>query len=313
MTGHPTAKRQFHAQSSERQPDAVIGRYPDDVKRQRGRGVSLADGSSAGIKSSEDIDVQARASNGGWREGSLVLVLVLAPIGLAVIIMAAGLAALAAWQIAHSVSGQARPVALPAPATMRLSGMLAYAAGSWIAVAMVWISSSCRGLRHDVFIVRRLTWPALIAGIIGFVIAMYGVPVATHWLSSVTGERSQDVRIDFHDPQSIAIVIFLFVVTTPITEEILYRGLLVAWLRRSGWNNAAVLVASSLIFGANHFLPLGLVWSAAMVGLGFILCALRLRYESLVPGWLAHVLFNAQLVLSYPLMAWFAPLRCVGP
>jgi membrane protease YdiL (CAAX protease family) len=142
---------------------------------------------------------------------------------------------------------------------------------------------------------------------VGFVIAMFGVPIVTHWLTLVTGSRSQDVRIDFHDSYSVAIVVFLFVVTTPVSEEILYRGLLVAWLRRVGWRNSAILLVGSLIFGANHIIPLGFVWGAAMVGLGAILFAMRLRFESLTPAWLAHFLFNAQLTLSYPLIAWLAP------
>jgi membrane protease YdiL (CAAX protease family) len=137
---------------------------------------------------------------------------------------------------------------------------------------------------------------------------MYGVPIVTHWLSYATGGRSHEVRIDFHDTQSVAIFVFLFVVTTPMSEEILYRGLLVAWLRRVGWRDSAVLLVGSLIFGANHFISLGsFVWSAAMVGLGTILFALRLRYDSLSPAWLAHILFNAQPILSYPLIAWLAP------
>jgi membrane protease YdiL (CAAX protease family) len=106
---------------------------------------------------------------------------------------------------------------------------------------------------------------------------------------------------------AVAIFVFLFVVTTPVSEEILYRGLLVAWLRRVGWSDSAILLVGSLIFGANHFIPLGFVWSAAMVALGAILYALRLRYDSLAPAWLAHVLFNAQPILLYPLIAWLAP------
>ena len=68
----------------------------------------------------------------------------------------------------------------------------------------------------------------------GFRDRMYGVPVVTRWLSSVAGDRSQVVRIDGHDPQSVAILVFLFVLTAPVSEEVLYRGLLVAWLRRVG-------------------------------------------------------------------------------
>jgi len=102
----------------------------------------------------------------------------------------------------------------------------------------------------------------------------------------------------------VAILVFLFVVTAPVSEEILYRGLLVAWLRRVGWRDSIILIVGSLIFGANHIIPVGFVWGIAMVGLGAILFALRLRYESLTPAWLAHALFNAQLTLSYPLIGW---------
>ena len=101
----------------------------------------------------------------------------------------------------------------------------------------MWLWSSRRGLSGDVFVFRRLTWPALTAGIAGFMIVMYGVPIVTHWLSSVIGDGSQVVRIEAHDPQSVAILVFLFVVTAP-AEEVLYRGLLVAWLRRVGWRDS---------------------------------------------------------------------------
>jgi hypothetical protein len=62
-------------------------------------------------------------------------------------------------------------------------------------VVVVWLWSSRRGLRGDVLVFLRLTWPALTATIMGFVIAMYVLPIVTHWLSSVTGDRSQVVRL----------------------------------------------------------------------------------------------------------------------
>src|SRR5262249_46098058 len=203
--------------------------------------------------------------------------MVLAPIGLAALLMAIGLSVIAIWQIVHG-----NPVNLATPANIQLYGFLSYAVASWIAVAVVWFWSSRRGLSAGALF-RRLTWPALTAAIAGFVIAMYGVPILTHWLSSVTGDRSQVVRIDVHDPQSVAILVFLFVVTAPVSEEVLYRGLLVAWLRRVGWRDSIILIVGSLIFGANHIIPVGFVWGIAMVGLGAILFALRLRYESLTP------------------------------
>jgi membrane protease YdiL (CAAX protease family) len=269
--------------------------------------MSEADSSSAVLKSRGNIVSQAAATNDGWRNSILVLLMVLAPIGLAAILTAIALSVTAVWQFSH-----ATPVSLPTPASIRLYGMLSYAVGSWIAVALTWLWSSRRGLSRDVFVFRRLTWPSLTVSIVVFVIAMYGVPIVTQWLSHVTGGPSHGVRIDIHDAQSIAIFVFLFVVTAPVCEEILYRGLLVTWLRRVGWGDSAVLLVGSLIFGANHLIPLGFVWSAAMVGFGAILFGLRLRYESLSPGWLTHILFNAQPFLTYPLIAWIAPAALPG-
>lgn len=238
----------------------------------------------------------------GWRENILVLSIVLAPIALASILMATGLSALAAWQIAHGIV-----VSLPSPASLRPYGLLSYALACWIAVIAAWLWSSRRGIAKDILVFRKLSWPALAACLAGFILAMYGVPVVTRWLSHATGRSSHGIQLDFNDPTSVAVFIFLFVVTAPVCEEILYRGLLVYWLRRAGWRNAAILLAGSLLFGANHLLPLGFVWSIAMVGFGAILFGLRLRYESLSPGWLTHILFNAQPLLTYPLLALTIP------
>jgi membrane protease YdiL (CAAX protease family) len=235
--------------------------------------------------------------------------MVLAPVGLAIILIATSVFALAGWQIVRGA-----PVEIPTKANLQLYGLLAYVFASWIDVAAVWLWSSHRGLRRDVFIFHRLTWPVLTASIVGFVIAMYGAPIMTHWLSHVTGGRGPEARINFHDTQSVAMYVLLFVV--PVCEEILYRGLLVTWLRRVGWRDSAIWLAASLIFGANHLIPLGLVWSAVMVVFGAILFAIRLRYDSLSPGWLVHFLFNAQpfrLARTGVASRWFVTERPSAP
>lgn len=233
--------------------------------------------------------------------------MVLAPMAMAVILFTIGVFALAGWQIVRGVT-----VELPPRPNIQLYGLLAYAAASWIVVAAAWLWSSRRGLSGQVFLFRQLTCPSLAASLIGFVIALYAIPIMAQWLSHVTGGRGPEVRIDFHDPQSVAIYVLLFVVTTPVSEEILYRGLLVAWLRRIGWRDSTIWLVGSVIFAANHAIPLGLVWAAAMVGLGAILFALRLRYESLAHAWLAHFLFNAQPFLILPLITWLAPALLPG-
>ncbi|QPF83317.1 CPBP family intramembrane metalloprotease [Bradyrhizobium genosp. L] len=242
------------------------------------------------------------AGRGGWREGAVVLAIVLAPVGLAVILTTAAMLALVIWQLQDQGY-----VDLPTPANIRLLGMLCYVAGSWIAVVAAWFWSQRRGMRRDVFIFRRLTWPAAAASLVGLVIAVYGAPAATHWLSHALGGGGPGVRINLHSPYTTAVYLLVFVITSPLCEEVLYRGLLVAWLRRVGWHDVAIWLVGSLIFGANHVIALGVAWSIVMVAFGAILFALRMRHGSLTPAWLTHLLFNAQPFLILPLINKFAP------
>jgi membrane protease YdiL (CAAX protease family) len=233
------------------------------------------------------------AASGSWREGSVVLAMVLAPVAGAIVLVAVGVLAIAGWQTLHGT-----PLALPAKANLQLSGMLAYVAVSWVDVAALWFWARRRGLWRDVFMFRWRSWSALPASIAGFAIAMYGAPIMTHWLAHVTGGRGPDA-VRLQDWQSVAVYMLLFVITAPLCEEILYRGLLVNWLRRIGWRDSAIWSVGSLIFGANHAIPLGPVWASVMVLLGAILFGLRLRYGSLAPAWLTHFLFNAQPLVAY--------------
>jgi len=92
--------------------------------------MSQADGSSATIKSNENICLQVAAVAGGWRESILVLMMVLAPVGLAIILIATGVFVMAGWQIVRGV-----PVEIPTRANLRLYGLLSYIVISWIDVA----------------------------------------------------------------------------------------------------------------------------------------------------------------------------------
>jgi membrane protease YdiL (CAAX protease family) len=270
--------------------------------------LSEADRPHAIIESGESRAVPAAARAGRWREGLLVFAMVLAPVGLAAILTTAAVLAIAGWQ-----AGRGLPVELPTRANIQLMGMLAYVVGSWLDVAAVWLWSQHRGLCRDVFAFRGMRWRAVAASVLGFLIAMYGAPPATEGLSHLLrGGGPTRARIDFHAAHVAAIYVLLFVITAPLCEEILFRGLLVQWLRRIGWRDAAILLAGSLIFGANHMIALGLVWSIVMVGFGAILFALRLRFNSLTPGWLAHFLFNAQPLLILPLIDRLAPVLHPG-
>lgn len=78
------------------------------------------------------------------------------------------------------------------------------------------------------------------------------------------------------------------VVLAPITEEVIFRGLIFSRLERAmpGWL-AAVL--SALAFGLCHGQP---VWMAYAFVLGLVFAFLRLRTGSILPSMLAHFIFN---------------------
>ncbi|MBV8849486.1 MAG: CPBP family intramembrane metalloprotease, partial [Methylobacteriaceae bacterium] len=253
-----------------------------------------ANGSSEALKSNGNIGFPRGGVSGEWRETVVVLLMVLAPVPLTAIVLAAWISFLSVLRLIRGV-----PVEMPTPASIQQYGIVLYSVISWIDVAVVWGWSLRRGFLPDVFVFRRLTWLALTASIAAFVIAAYGAPLITHWLSQATSSRGPQIRLN--NMPSFATYILCFVVTSPVCEEILYRGLLVAWLRRIGWRDAAILLLGSIIFGANHLIPFGLAWSGAMVVFGAMLFAMRLWQGSLVPGWLVHLLFNARFLI-YPLL-----------
>lgn len=87
------------------------------------------------------------------------------------------------------------------------------------------------------------------------------------------------------------------VVLAPITEEVIFRGLIFSRLERAmpGWL-AALLSAAA--FGLCHGQA---VWMAYAFVLGLIFAVMRLRTGSILPSMLAHFLFNGINALLQPL------------
>lgn len=88
--------------------------------------------------------------------------------------------------------------------------------------------------------------------------------------------------------QDDVFTILATVVLAPITEEVIFRGLIFSRLERAmpGWL-AAVL--SALAFGLCHGQP---AWMAYAFVLGLVFAFLRLRTGSILPSMLAHFIFN---------------------
>ncbi|MBQ8370465.1 MAG: CPBP family intramembrane metalloprotease [Clostridia bacterium] len=73
-----------------------------------------------------------------------------------------------------------------------------------------------------------------------------------------------------------------------ITEELIFRGLVISRLRR-GMGMTAAVVISSVIFGAAHGSLIAVAYATL---LGLLLGGLYARYNSVVPGIIFHVFFN---------------------
>ena len=86
-----------------------------------------------------------------------------------------------------------------------------------------------------------------------------------------------------------ALTALMVAVLAPLTEEILFRGLIYTRFARGlprGWATAA----SALLFGAMHMQPVWIVYAALF---GALLCMVMDRYASLLAAIVLHMAFNA--------------------
>jgi membrane protease YdiL (CAAX protease family) len=107
-------------------------------------------------------------------------------------------------------------------------------------------------------------------------------------------------------------IVFLGIATVfiaPLAEEIFFRGYLLEQLRKLAHSGIAVLI-QSLLFVLFHLYTRGLFTSVALYGslhaflLGMILGVWRIKFRSLLPLVLAHVLLNATVIVV-PLKAQY--------
>jgi membrane protease YdiL (CAAX protease family) len=119
--------------------------------------------------------------------------------------------------------------------------------------------------------------------------------------------------MSFEDWLSHLAKIGAIAVVTPIGEEIIFRGVMLRWLRRA-YGRAAALLVSSFLFGLAH-LSLRLFVPVFLLGLAFAWIADRSR--SVLPTIAAHAAYNAVPFLFPPetteLSGWTpSPDRAVG-
>lgn len=139
-----------------------------------------------------------------------------------------------------------------------------------------------------------LAFPVMVLGAVAFAVGVAlvffgGEPPKTAGASDIVGL-----------PPAAAVVTAIgVVVIVPMAEELLFRGFLLTWLRgRFGPGRGpgvAAAVVSAAIFAVCHVAPPVMAYVFVV---GLVLAWARLRFDSLLPGFLLHAANNALVVVG---------------
>lgn len=184
--------------------------------------------------------------------------------------------------------GPHNPLAALPPAA--LFGILLVASLSWPVVALV-SARLARVFSRDTF---RFRSPGLAPMALSLLLGAALVPLALalEHLASQLVPRGDNLLLQVlanrPGPGALVLLGLALVVSAPVGEELLFRGLgLRGMERRYGWWPAALLV--SLIFASVH---LNLTGFFALAGVSLVLCWLTHRTGSILPAMLTHASYN---------------------
>ena len=140
----------------------------------------------------------------------------------------------------------------------------------------------------------RIAALCVVGGAVGGIALAYFLSL----LSSATGLPIHGVNeelmgVDALPPVGLALFALIAAGTTPLAEELIFRGLLFQWLR--GWiGSIGAAVISAALFGALHWPSGQAVWAGLV---GFALALLFNRMGSLWASVAAHAGNNAMAIL----------------
>jgi membrane protease YdiL (CAAX protease family) len=130
-------------------------------------------------------------------------------------------------------------------------------------------------------------------------IAILAFMAMVHWILLRAGVNFAQVPspLGLDNWTQLPLAFLALVLVAPLTEELLFRGLLLDWLKQK-MNIWAAAVILSVIFSLLHANPfsLGAVgWFAfsARLLLGFAASAVTIKYHSLRPAFVTHATWNA--------------------
>jgi membrane protease YdiL (CAAX protease family) len=186
------------------------------------------------------------------------------------------------------------------PGAMIIS-WLVYSLACWIDVGLLWIWARRRRLSAEIFAFHRLQAVDYLAafGGLALVIFLYQ-PIM--WFTGLFGSSMQGMRFDIYDPIILSSVTIWAVVTAPICEEILFRGLTVQALQSRGFAQGITWLISTAAFAAIHLPYFGVSGMIYIFVWGGVVTSIRLWRKNLTPGLVLHVTNNIIVFLLIPLL-----------
>lgn len=129
--------------------------------------------------------------------------------------------------------------------------------------------------------------PWIAAGVVGHLLLLSGM---THGLSAIWpwfARAAAEIELPVSGPPWA--VALLLIVGAPVTEELLFRGVLLRGML-ARYSVYASLAGTALLFAASHWYPAKIL---LMIPAGLALGWLYVRYRSVWPSLLAHALNNS--------------------
>jgi hypothetical protein len=178
-----------------------------------------------------------------------------------------------------------------------IATLIATVGGQLIAMLACWMIVT--GLRKQPFF-ESLGWhwggldiPSRIALVIGVVLVMFGIELALSRLLPNSNNTQFDQLLRVSATVRL-LVAAMAVLTAPIVEEVVYRGVLYSGLRKKIGISASV-IAVTLLFAAVHVPQYWGAWGSltGLTILSLTLTVIRARSKSILPCVAVHLAFNS--------------------
>lgn len=157
--------------------------------------------------------------------------------------------------------------------------------------------------REAVFRFARPSVTELSWAVAAFVVGL-GVYQLTSRVSAGLGYELQGLSYSLTTPSTMAIIVIGAVVIAPITEEILYRGLILGVLLSRGFGAVSAVAIMTGLFALIHLPTFGVAGTVFISVWGVLPALIRLRFNNLSGAVLMHMLNNVFAYLVVVGLGW---------